>query len=1321
MNTDNKKKTSRWYVYVMGVLIVLVGFVLALPMFLSSSSGTTLLNSKLSYYLKAQVTIKKLHLGWFSSQYVEGFEYNNPSSEEFFSFQHLKAEDSLWNLLLHYKAHQLVDIQSPVLHMKNVKKETATKARSHKKRHQKHSSFVLLAENISIHDAEISLQTPSQSIQFKSVDLQLKMSKNKSFALAKGKTYFNDAVGSFNIDTSFSRDAIYKANINATNFPICGFDELLHLEGLLIEAIGPVLNAEIKCALTQDECSLSMELLSANFKTSFHTTTLEKSVSLVKPASLSLTLTPSLFQKARDLLGLEKPLCMTRDGILQMTLEALNIPYENQLLNFKHLSYKGKILSSPLAVLFCDKSEPVSINSLNITSSTKDLGSVIDFSMQSSFNYLLKNPSYINTNFKINDLFSTRSCSDFNIDIVKFPLVFLSTIVAIDPFLIDLLGDAITLKASSVHEGYKVYFDSPRLQIPELSISVGDTIAVKQPTNFAYTPSEDFIATYLPAESIKISRLSPIQGTLESFNFHLKDVAHLKPNNFNFLLKLRSDSIALSFSSCKGLLTLKETSFSIIGDNFDHFSVETETMVTYASEASGYSSFFNEPVKVNTSAIVDLKQPKYLEIPSLECKFENSKVKGLASAAVQDNLTKLVFLKPLEIELIPPSDVMNALIHPSSALMNYVFAFPVKMSCNMSPIYLNQPLIECLAFDAQVGLERFDLMNKASFEEFSFLNTKALMQVNAKKKQFLCNIQSNPVTKGSEGGLAMCQISSKEFNSFDLWKDNTQVTLSCKAIPSSLADTLLGFKEALKIILGSTFESNITIICKESGSFVKSGVLSPNVEFSGEFSVSKTALELQTPLELIIKLTEESHGAFEELFGKSGDNDNFELTSPSLLHVTTKKLYWPLNQSLSGKTPLKERIPQIVGHLNNSFFHIIAKTNHMVVQSNINGELTALDDFVLECSKNNEQSPLVFNLNSRVKDETKDSSNETGHITAVMTLQTTQDKQNRPMLLSKLDAKLSHFPTMLFDSFFQMIGFKTLPPSLFLGKQINATLVTDLENLSGSIDFEVNSTDCKGNLNAYLTDGVVKLYKPIHATMNLSSKLADVFLKNMNFHLSVAKNPIELFISDKGFYFPLDPFDLKKFQIRQASLNLGQIICTNYGNPFQLSGVFKLSLDHHNQTAFWFAPMEFSISNGYLSMDRTEVLFNNAYQIAFWGRINIVQKVVDMILGITEQSLRKAFGIRGLPRSFVLQIPMGGPIGNVKISTDVATARIAILIAKSSGIDQGGLWGGIVNALSDMANDQESVPAAKPPFPWQDALSKYEEEEARSKTVNIIK
>lgn len=202
---------------------------------------------------------------------------------------------------------------------------------------------------------------------------------------------------------------------------------------------------------------------------------------------------------------------------------------------------------------------------------------------------------------------------------------------------------------------------------------------------------------------------------------------------------------------------------------------------------------------------------------------------------------------------------------------------------------------------------------------------------------------------------------------------------------------------------------------------------------------------------------------------------------------------------------------------------------------------------------------------------------------------------------------------------------------------------------------------------------------------------------------------------------PLMPLDLPSTRLRKASLNFGEIFCDNLGSSQDISSFFKLSTPSNAPISLWFAPLDFSLNQGTVTVERTEVLFERGYQIAFWGKVNFLKQYVNMILGLTEQSLKKALGIHGLPHNFVLQIPVEGPFNHVRINKELATARIAFLLAKSSGLTrQGGVFGNIVDLLGDMANDQRNTPPPRPPFPWDKALSLFEEEEKRNTTVHII-
>ena len=127
--------------------------------------------------------------------------------------------------------------------------------------------------------------------------------------------------------------------------------------------------------------------------------------------------------------------------------------------------------------------------------------------------------------------------------------------------------------------------------------------------------------------------------------------------------------------------------------------------------------------------------------------------------------------------------------------------------------------------------------------------------------------------------------------------------------------------------------------------------------------------------------------------------------------------------------------------------------------------------------------------------------------------------------------------------------------------------------------------------------------------------------------------------------------------------------------------------------------MEFRIARGIMSIDRTEILYNRAYQVALWGNIDYHERFVSMMLGLTAQSLQAALNIRDLSPNYVLAIPIRGPFGNVKLDKGAATSKIGFLIARKQIAPRAGTWGSLFGAIGDLADDQSNIPPAKPPFP----------------------
>lgn len=1326
MNQSNKKNTSRWYLPIVYVLAFAALVIAILPTLLSLSACKPMIEKRLSHALQGTVTMQSMHLSWFTSQSIEDFHYKSFDGKYSFEFKSLHISSTLFKYLItpylsRFSEPGVTRLFSPLL---QIHPTTTPKACHKTSKIKKHSLPLFLLQNFSILNGTLLYQY-HETATLHHVNAQLKLKEAAFISLvAQGTSLVGVTPGHFSIQCNMAHPFLpHTLDVMLDHFPLASIDAALDLPGVCSQLLGPTLSGKLSLKTVDHQTLLCMEATAAHLISSFEGQLLEHTLSLTKPASVALTLTPQSFDFWTQLTSMDSSLSITRNAALQIVIDSLSIPYTPTALHLQHLAYKAKIEASLLALNIANAAQPISVNAFSLSSASQDLARSLDLAMHTSFNYHLKTPSYLNAGMKLEHIFSkdwNNILHDFQLDAVKLPVVLLETLLDNKAPLVKLLGDSLTINISpnlpTNPLEYEIHVSSPQLQIPELHCLVNNAITLLQPATMTYTPDPARAYAHLSSPYFTLSDVGKLYGTLDSLHLPLDVGLKSLEHDLKFQLRVHADTLDVYPSDLPGVFTCKSTSLAINTAEPSHLDVRASTTLLYFDEKIADQELFRTPAKVDISTSLSLRHLSPLSLPHIVCNIYNSTDKISMVCSLQEQL--LTFLQPISAELQPRADewsLWTKIHHPS---LSYVFS-PLTLKMSIEPLDFKQPLFEQLSVNAEMLLPRLDLVDKVFLRDFVFSDCTAHLSLNTAQKTFDTSLNTKIKAQGKAPGTFSLTLNAKDFNFLSDLTQNLNMTASCKGIPPSLVDTLYGYKNALYILVGDTFEGSLALVNNHGLMHISSQGEGSQLTFSGDALVSAEAVHIAKPFECSFKLSTNSLAALEQIEGTL--LENFALTSPALVQLTANSFYWPIHEPLF-PTPFsfKGLIHNVTHQLSKSYFHLIAKADHLNILSHADEKVISLQDCIFESVKTEAKSPLVLHLSSAVTEE--GSGTELGHVTSSLTLQSTKDIQGRPMLLSKLKAELGRFPTLLIDEFFQMLSLRELPPSVLLGQEINATLDMDLENLSGHIDAEIHSGDTHGNVNAYLTDGVVKLYKPIRASLKITPALANFFLKKMNVSLSLANNPLQLFISDQGFYFPLEHFDIKTLQIRQARVDLGRILCENRGNPLEVSGFFKLSQDKHGQLALWFAPMDFSVGNGLMQIDRTEVLFNDAYQIAFWGRMDLAKNYVNMVLGLTEQSLRKALGIRGLPKSFVLQIPMTGPVDNVKINTEIATARITFLLAKASGLtDQAGLWGGIVNTLGEFANDQTTVPPAKPPFPWQEQLSLYEAEEKKRLSAQILR
>lgn len=306
---------------------------------------------------------------------------------------------------------------------------------------------------------------------------------------------------------------------------------------------------------------------------------------------------------------------------------------------------------------------------------------------------------------------------------------------------------------------------------------------------------------------------------------------------------------------------------------------------------------------------------------------------------------------------------------------------------------------------------------------------------------------------------------------------------------------------------------------------------------------------------------------------------------------------------------------------------------------------------------------------------------------------------NERQLLS-LDTKVQKFPVKLLDQFLSQGSQLSRQISAALGNIVNADVHVQLDHLHGPIIANLNGDNGSILLDAYINKGILTLNKNFRAQVALTEEFGQVILDDI-FPLAKgligSDNPAIINIDAKGFALPVMSFNIGNLKIDRASLELGKVYFRSNGKLGSVLSLFNTK--RMDTIPVQFTPLYIGMKNGAVIIQRLDMLIMDTYPIATWGTVNLVNDKVNMMIGLTGQSLFKGFNILGLGKDYMMQIPFRGTISNATIDKKKATAKIAALVASTRGLE-GLLLGTAIHVASGGLTDESAPPPTTNPLPW---------------------
>lgn len=298
-----------------------------------------------------------------------------------------------------------------------------------------------------------------------------------------------------------------------------------------------------------------------------------------------------------------------------------------------------------------------------------------------------------------------------------------------------------------------------------------------------------------------------------------------------------------------------------------------------------------------------------------------------------------------------------------------------------------------------------------------------------------------------------------------------------------------------------------------------------------------------------------------------------------------------------------------------------------------------------------------------------------------------------------MQGQVKHFPVGLMVRI--ITGDKTLAEKAeaVLGSSVDADISADIRNKQGPVQLSVKGLNGQMQLNGKLQHGELLLAEPLTASLKVTPQLDKTVLREfipiLGYAMSSEK-PIELTIAKEGFSIPLRSPSLSSISIGSATLNLNKI---QFSRESQLGKVAALLGVNTNTFEVWFTPLNFSLQNGTLSVERTDMLVANNFPLASWGTVDFDNDKLQMAIALSGQALKKAFFIKNIKNSFMLVIPVKGAVNHPQIDTAQVTTRISSLVMQSR-VPQGKVIGTIVDVATGLISSDTVPEPTTHPLPW---------------------
>ncbi|WP_068469447.1 hypothetical protein [Candidatus Protochlamydia phocaeensis] len=1290
--------SSRLFLFFFFILLLLGIFVVCLPTLVSTEWGKKQVVSWINRSIPGNVEIRSLKLHWGKGQVIEGILLKDPEGQAVVGIENFSTEATLWQLLR--KSTQL-----GLTHVEELNAAIVTDGKG----------ISNLQRALGIRVGEDHPRLPPSTILLSDVNATLDLfAKGKPLAAhLTGTTRQENLVGSFDIDVALnglyannwdqlsqdakkylslegSKDA--KMHVKVVNFPVDLIDRLValkrpDLDTLFRSLLGEKLNLIIDKEPSSEGLAFNLTALSPLMQGDVKGKIVQGVFTLSEPALFQFNLKPDslnpfthyrfeILEEARLKVlfqDLTLPLAFLDNKTsadpcqfgfkAQTDLSPVRVDIfpigEIKILNLKTL------LESPL----CHKT--ISVQVIGQAQQDREPFDI-------HFESLLHKPANLH-----NLVQQLRKGMESSLKVSHLPLR-LVPFLASYPGLIKQAGSHADLQLAIKQKNEEdlaltLSFHTPRIVLNQAQFKIGKELSLMEPLALSWNFDTDCLQTLLSSPKFTLEQPCPVLVTVKRLNIPLDEHGQGR-----IQLESAIKQIQLSQLSPLGIVQAKDIVFKAEGESLSEFQTTLSSQLAFLKADGFYSPLLNRPVQMNVSSLVRHLPDEKLDFPVIKLQMTSQTY----DANLEGHLTKdrlFILNQPFKIHYLLTPEALQEL---NSALGTDLAKLqsPTTINAIVSPtqIDLKQNLIKDLNLNGLINLDHVVLQKKEDISLPSLEQTAISWSINGPENTINLHLKGLASTNTSQkpshlDAQAHIQRWLSPQNSIDFSQSIAEINTHFVNLPTSFASAVVSNRD-LTPLIGPTLDIDLKALIDRN--HVTPGywdmyVDSPNFHAKARIRIDEalTLYESNSPsAEIRWTLSPEGYRYLENWLS-SPSSPKLTLEEPITFMANATNLYIPL-KNFSKEAPASFAI-----NLSTTSIHWAELPSAFKLIGKLESADLTQD---MHVSLQTASSPETF-----LKLD--------GTVSHLLSPSGKLQKWQETDLQAHLEAK--RLPVQWIQALpATSISLNRL--QALIGEEVDIQASTHLQQLSGPLTAEFKGENGQASLDGQLTQGVLTLRKPFEWKIRATPQLTDLVKENMPVlnTLIGAEAPLTLMIDPKGFSCPLVPFEFNRTTIERGMIDLGKIHFRNEGDLRSILNLIHPISD--NQLTIWFTPLYFQLNKGVLALQRLDLLVANLYTLASWGEIDLNSHKMNMVLGVTAQTLRYAFHVQGLDDSYILQIPLKGRKGSIEIDKKLAAGRISALIAQMHGDPKAKLLGTVLEtAISDHFDATPPAPTTQP-FPW---------------------